>query len=261
MNIDLIMRTFRVKTRQSYKKIMDDVIARHVPNLSSKYKSKIEICVFCGTQDSLTKEHVLPRWTFGKSTEEFFITDINKSEQAYNKTTVPACAECNNGRLASIENYIISLFKETNLKDTFFNKNEIQNIIRWLEIIEYKFQILEIRRKFIKTKEVPNISYFRDIPISVMRKNIDYSPYKAIAEIRHSQKRITIKDKSLNENSLVVFKTKNESFYFFHHMNDFIYLELPEFKIALFYFYNRTFNTAKEASLEAMNIIESVYNT
>jgi hypothetical protein len=261
MSIDLIMRTLRVKIRHSSKKIMDDIIARHVPNVSSKNKSKIEVCVFCGTQNNLTKEHVLPRWTFGKSTEEFFITDINKSEQTYNKTTVPACAECNNGRLASIENYIISLFKETNLKDTFFNKNEIQNILRWLEIIEYKFQILEIRRKFIKTKGVPHISYFRDIPISVMRKNINYSPYKAIAEIRHSQKRITIKDKSLHENSLVIFRTKNESFYFFHHINDFIYLELPEFKIALFYFYNRTFNTAKEAYVEAMNIIESVYKT
>lgn len=261
MDIDLIMRTFRVKTRQNSKKIMDDVIVRHVPNLNSKYKSKIEICVFCGTRDSLTKEHVLPRWAFGKSTEKFFITDINKSEQAYNKTTVPACAECNNSRLASVENYIISLFKKTNLKDTFFNKNEIQNIIRWLEIIEYKFQILEIRRKFIKTKDIPHISCFRDIPISVMRKSIDYSPYKAIAEIRYSQKRMTIKDKSLNENSLVIFRTKNESFYFFHHMNDFIYLELPEFKIALFYFYNRTFNTSREAYLEAMDIIESVYNT
>lgn len=261
MNIDLEMKTVRIKIRQSSKKIMDDVVERHVPNVSSNNKSKVEICVFCGAQDNLTKEHVLPRWTFGKSTEEFFTTDINKSEQTYNKTTIPACAECNNSRLASIENYIISLFKNTNLKEIFFNKNEIQNIIRWLEIIEYKFQILEIRRKFIKTKVAPHISSFRDIPISVMRKNIEYSPYKAVAEIRHSQKRLTIKSKFLNENSLVIFNTKNESFYFFHHMNDFIYLELPEFKIAMFYFYNQTFTDSKDAYKEAMKIIESVYNT
>ncbi|WP_348810616.1 hypothetical protein [Flavobacterium maritimum] len=261
MNIDFGMKTVRVKIRQSSKKIMDDVVARHLPNVSSNNKSKVEICVFCGTQENLTKEHVLPRWTFGKSTEDFFITDTNISEQSYNKTTIPACAECNNSRLASIENYIISIFKNTNLKENFFDKNEIQNIIRWLEIIEYKFQILEIRRKFIKTKAVPTISFFRDIPISVMRKNIEYSPRKAIAEIRYSQKRIAIKDKSLNENSLVIFNTKNESFYFFHHLNDFIYLELPEFKIALFYFYNRTFNNSKEGYEEAMKIIESVYNT
>jgi hypothetical protein len=44
-------------------------------------------------------------------------------------------------------------------------------------------------------------------------------------------------------------------------MDDFIYLELPEFEIALFYFYSRTFNSSKEASEKAMAIIRSVYNS
>jgi hypothetical protein len=261
MDIEKLMRTLRINVRKNSKIIMDDVRVRHVPNRSSKEKSKIEICVFCGTQANLTKEHVLPRWVFGKCSKEFFITDANKSEQTYNKTTVPACANCNNHLLAGIENYIIDLFKYTNIKEDFFDKNEIQNVIRWLEIIEYKFQILEIRRKFIRSKEIPHISYFRDIPISVMRENIDYSPYKALAEIRGSLNRLSKRDKSLKQNSLVIFTTKNKSFYFFHKMDDFIYLELPEFEIALFYFYHKIFNSSKEASEEAMNIIKSVYNS
>lgn len=60
MNIDFEMKIVGVKIRQSSKKIMDDVVERHVPNTSSKDKSKIEICIFCVTKGNLTKEHVLP---------------------------------------------------------------------------------------------------------------------------------------------------------------------------------------------------------
>jgi len=135
----------------------------------------------------------------------------------------------------------------------------LQNIIRWLEIIEYKFQLLEIRRKFIKSKSSQYLEYLRDIPVSIMRANIDYSPSKAVTEIRLAQKRVTQKSKVSNQNSLVIFKTKNESFYFFHHLNDFIFLELPKFGIALFYFYSRKFENVEDAKNEAMEIINTVY--
>ena len=105
------------------------------------------------------------------------------------------------------------------------------------------------------------MEYLRDIPISIMRENINYSPNKAIAQIRLSQKRVTQKSKLKNENSLVIFKTKNESFHFFHHLNDFIFLELPKFGIALFYFYSRNFENKEEAKDNAMKIITSVYES
>lgn len=130
-----------------------------------------------------------------------------------------------------------------------------------MEIIEYKFQLLEIRRKFIKSKSSNYIEYLRDIPVSIMRENINYSPIKALAQIRLSQKRVTQKSKFENENSLVIFKTKNENFYFFHHLNDFIYLELPKFRIALFYFYSRNFENKVDAKDNAMEIITSVYES
>ncbi len=259
MIIDFKLKNLRIKVRQNSKQIMDDVLQRHVPKISLKDKPKTEICIFCASHDNLTKEHVLPKWIFEKCTIRFFTTDINGSNQTYNKTTIPACADCNNNCLANIESYIISLFKDIDLTKAFFCNQELQNIIRWLEIIEYKFQILEIRRKFTKSQSAGYFSYLADIPISIMRENIDYSPSKAAAQIRLSQKRITIKSKTKNENSLVIFKTKNESFYFFHQLNDFIYLELPEFKIALFYFYNRTFKNTKDAQDDAKDIIKSVY--
>ena len=259
MEIDVKIKNIRVKLRQNSKEIIDDVLERHVPKVSSKNRSKKEICVFCASQYNLTKEHVLPRWTFENCNKKFFVTGINGSEQSYNKTTIPVCADCNNNLLANIESYIISIFKETDLSTSFFNDEQLQNIIRWLEIIEYKFQLLEIRRKFIKSKSVQYIEYLRDIPVSIMRADIDYSPSRAVTQIRIAQKRVTEKSKVRNQNSLVVFKTKNESFYFFHHLNDFIFLELPKFGIALFYFYSRTFENVEAAKDEAMKVIKEVY--
>lgn len=259
MDIDIKLKNLRVKLRKNSKEIINDVLVKHIPRISSKDKSKKEICVFCANQNNLTKEHVLPKWTFENCTNKFFVTDINGSQQTYNKTTIPVCADCNNNLLSNVEKYIISILNDTDLSNSYFNNEQLQNIIRWLEIIEYKFQLLEIRRKFIKSKSSQYLEYLRDIPISIMRANIDYSPSKAISEIRLAQKRVTQKTKASNQNSLVVFKTKNENFYFFHHLNDFIFLELPKFGIALFYFYSRKFENVEDAKNEAMEIIKTVY--
>jgi len=259
MNVNDNFKCLRVKLRQNSNVVMEDILTRHLPRISAKDKSNKEICIFCASPENITREHVLPKWTFEKRTESFFITDVNGSEQTYNKTTIPACADCNNNSLASIESYIISMFKGIDLQETFFSNEDLHVIIRWLEIIEYKFQIMEIRRKFTKSKYADYIPYLADIPISIMRENINYSPSQAITQIRIAQKRITIKSKKERENSLVIFKTKSESFHFFHHLNDFIFLELPEFKIALFYFYSKTFVNTKDAHEAAMKIIKSVY--
>src|SRR5687768_13649671 len=110
MDINIKLKNLRVKLRQNSKVIMDDILERHVPRTSLKDKSKREICVFCANHNNLTKEHVLPRWTFENCTKKFFVTDVNGSEQTYNKTTIPVCADCNNNLLGNIESYIISIF-------------------------------------------------------------------------------------------------------------------------------------------------------
>jgi hypothetical protein len=57
----------------------------------------------------------------------------------------------------------------------------------------------------------------------------------------------------------VIFRTKNTSFYFFHGFNNFIFLELPKYQVAVFYFFNKVFETQKAAYEEAMKLIEEVY--
>ncbi len=65
------------------------------------------------------------------------------------------------------------------------------------------------------SKEHGYIKYLADLPISVLRENVDFSPSKAIQQIRNSNKRIAIKSKIGKENSLVIFKSKNKTFDFF----------------------------------------------
>lgn len=260
MEIDVKLKNLRVHLRRNSKNIIDDVINRNVSRNQGNIKFEKEICAFCATTSNLTKEHVIPRWVFENCTKKFFTTNMNGIEQTYNKTTIPVCADCNNNLLAHIENQINSILTNTNLADSFYSLKQIQNIIRWLEIIEYKFQLLEFRRTFKKAKSSEFIEFLKDIPLAIMREEIEFSPEKAITQLRNAQKRVTIKSKVKNINSLVIFKTKNKNFHFFHNINDFIFIELPKFQVALFYFYSRDFENIEQAKDEATKIIAEVYN-
>lgn len=260
MEIDVKLKNLRVHLRRNSKNIIDDVINRNVSRNQGNIKFEKEICAFCATTSNLTKEHVIPRWVFENCTKKFFTTNMNGIEQTYNKTTIPVCADCNNNLLANIENQINSILTNTNLADSFYSLKQIQNIIRWLEIIEYKFQLLEFRRTFKKAKSSEFIEFLKDIPLAIMREEIEFSPEKAITQLRNAQKRVTIKSKVKNINSLVIFKTKNKNFHFFHNINDFIFIELPKFQVALFYFYSRDFENIEQAKDEATKIIAEVYN-
>jgi len=260
MSIDHNLKSLRILARQNSKTIIDHVNEANFSRLKNHKVKLTDICMFCGSPDNLTKEHVMPRWTFENCTKKFFNTGVNGISQTYMKTTVPACATCNNIRLSSLEKYIYKLFSEVNPDLKYFKANETAKIILWLEIIDFKFEILNARRLFKASKKKGFIPYLADFPISVLRPNVNYSPSKAVSEIRRSQKRLTIKNKSNNFNSLIVFKTSNKSYHFFHTMDEFIFIELPQFEIALFYFYNKTFPTISGGYEEAMKIIDKVYN-
>jgi len=254
--LDLKLRSLRSLAKQNSRTIIDNISR----NNSRKGKGEFEICLFCGSSNDITKEHVLPQWTYDGDPTKFFITTINGLPQYYNKATIPACSICNNNRLNSLEVYIQNLFSETDLETTFFNNDELEKIITWLEIIDYKFQVLDARRTFLKSKENGYIPYLADIPLSVLREKVDYSPYKANSEIRKSLKRIVRKSKSLKVNSLIVFHTSNKGFYFFDRMDDYIFIELPQFRKAFFCFHNHTFSNSKKAQKEADKIIKQVYS-
>ncbi|MBZ4189326.1 hypothetical protein [Niabella beijingensis] len=248
----------RVGLRNNAKGIIESLDKKYISR-DGKKQNIPDICVFCGSSENLTKEHVLPRWVFENAPSKFFTTDINGLDQAYIKTTIPACLVCNSDILNSLEKYVQASFKNRNVKKQPFTVEELENVILWLEIIDYKFQILNARRRFRASKNLGYISYLADFPLSVLRKLVDYSPKKTITEIRRSQKRLLLKSKLKAINSLIVFKTTNNAFHFFHHMDDFIFLELPRQQIALFYFYKKKFTDKTIAYENAMKIINTLY--
>ncbi|MBS7565311.1 hypothetical protein KHS38_12935 [Mucilaginibacter sp. Bleaf8] len=96
-------------------------------------------------------------------------------------------------------------------------------------------------------------------PLYMLLPNKDYSPFQVLSAIRRSLRRLSIAKKYQHLNSLVVFKTTNKGFHFFHTLDDFIFLELPQYPIALFYFFNEEFETVKAAHDKAMSVIKKVY--
>jgi hypothetical protein len=252
MTTELLLLRKTVKANQS--NIIRGIKSEYY-NLNGNRES---FCIFCGTRLNLTKEHVVPRWIFEKCTKKYFVTSINGLQQTYNTTTIPACINCNGLLLNSLEKSIIKTLSIIDLKNSFFSIEELQNIIRWLETIDYKFQVLGFMRRFIKSDAIPYNDYLSKIPLSLYRTDLD-SDRQILAELRYSLKRISIKSKLKNINSLVIFKSKNKGFYFFHSFNKFIFLELPKYKIAMLYFYNQKFTTNRKAYQAAMKLIKEVY--
>src|SRR5690606_8467687 len=90
--------------------------------------------------------------------------------------------------------------------------------------------------------------------------NNELSSFQVLTAIRKSLKRLSIKSKYRHINSLVGFKTRNQSPHYFHALDEFIFLEMPQYQIALFYFYQDEFDTVDAAHERAMEIMKSVYS-
>src|SRR5437868_13341607 len=98
MEIDSRLKSLRITIRLEAKNILTHLFENHISRNNLKAKSK-ELCVFCGSSKNITKEHVLPKWTFEHCPTKYFVTDVYGQIQTYNKTTIPACADCNNNLL------------------------------------------------------------------------------------------------------------------------------------------------------------------
>lgn len=159
-------KLLRKNFRNNGKLIIDHIKRNHFDPWN--FAEEDDLCSFCGTAKDLTKEHVLPKWCFENDPERIFETVINESKQAFIKTEIPACSKCNNETLSKIEKHINNLFRRTDLSKDYYEYEESLNIIRWLELIEYKFHVLNLRRKFRRKQSSDFIPIFRDVPISVM---------------------------------------------------------------------------------------------
>ena len=246
--IDKRLIYLRKKIRNNGKKVIDALIDNHCT----------EICLICGSNENLTKEHVLPKWIFENNQKKQFVTNINRLSQSYSKTTVFACSECNSYIFGALERHLEIWFKQADLGSDFLNNEIIEKVIIWLEFIDYKFQVLNLRRKYRKAKDGEYVPYLADMPISIMQ-NISVSPSKVFSNLRSALKRLSVKSKARKMNSLLVFKTTNKNFHFFHKMNEFIFIELPKHEVAFFYFYIREFDTLIEAHNQAMKHMKMVY--
>ena len=252
---------FRKAVRHNVKKVIDYIGRNYVwrENDKAVTPSKELICMFCGSNELMTKEHIIPRWIFAKDTKAFFTVTLNGLDQTYNKATIPACLKCNSDLLNDLERFIQRLFTNRDVSADPFDWEEIQEIIRWLEHIDYKFQIYNITRRFKASKQVGKIPYLMDFPLYMLLPNKDYTPFQVLSAIRRSLKRLSIARKYDHLNSLVVFHTTNKGFHFFHTVDEYIFLELPQYQIAVFYFFKEKFNTVKEAFDKATTIIKKVY--
>lgn len=239
----------RKNIRANHKRIVDSIISH----------DKKDICIFCGSANNLTREHVIPKWTFGNRPEKYFTTNTNGLSQPYSKTTVPACSFCNSKVLSLLEHEIVRKFNNINLATDYFSDRDLNHIILWLEIIEFKFHILNMRRKYLKSKGGEFVPYLKNIPISILQDDASLTPSEVFYNFRKAIKRLAIKSKLNRYNALVLFKSINKEFHFFHKTNQFIFLELTEFGLGLFYFFDRKYDLNSQAQKEAMDIINEVY--
>lgn len=240
-------RELRRKIKLSQKYVMDSFLKDH----------KISLCFFCGCKSELTKEHVLPQWVFEKRTDKFFSATINDIPQNYMQATIPACSRCNNVLLSSVEDNVISILE--NVSPEYYTDDQKSLLIWWLELIGFKLQVLDLRRKFLKPKEGPFIPYLANIPLGIMRGGAVETPYQILLGVRQARRKL-IKMRKINEhNSLVIFNTSNPDMHFFHKSGKLIFLELPKYGVAFFYFYTEKFSTPQKAHDNAMDIIKRVY--
>lgn len=244
------LKNFRVKCRNNSVKVTSTIIDNHQASL----------CVFCGEKKNLTKEHVVPKWTFEGCPKREFLTQSNNQPHSYNKTTVQACKECNNFHLGFLEKYLKDIFNKTNLKNgEFFDVEDLENIVRWLELIDYKFQVHNLQKRFIRHRDSKYIEFLRDFPIAMFRQGQD-TPSKVFTEYRRAHRKLSKKSKIDRLNSLLIFHSKNPDFAFFHTVNDFLFIELPRMNIAILYFYVKNHKSPEEAHKEGSELIEHLYS-
>lgn len=254
-------QVIRVNARRNKRSITNFLVQNYLYRASGQAKTERvqPICIFCAATANITSEHVLPRWFFDKDPHRFFNTPINGLSHKYDQTTVPACSVCNNGLLSTLEKRILQLSLVHKQYQNFFKDEEKSDIIRWMEILDYKFQVFSLITKFRAIKGRGVIEYLSDFPVSVLDPNINYSPARVKRNLRQSLLRVSVKSKDEKLKSLITFQTRNTSMHFFHKGNDFLFLELPKYELALLYFCERVFENELEAKDAAMEVIGQHY--
>ncbi|HHL8680170.1 TPA: hypothetical protein ACQ8S6_001377 [Escherichia coli] len=238
----------RKRVKHSQKKVMDCIIVDH----------NADICVLCGSSDDITREHIIPQWAFESNTEKSLINKKNNQSTHYIKATVPACRVCNSDLLGVFE-YNLKKFL-TEKRGEELTDYEYDCIIWWLQYMGFKLQLMDLRNRFLRYKGGDYIPFLANFPVAMFWGNVDTTPGDVFRIIRKSRRNLMLKWKDKKHNSLMVFETSNKSFHFFHKVDEFIFIEMPQVKKAFFFFFNKEFDSHDLAHEECMKIIEKCYN-
>jgi hypothetical protein len=160
MFFDDALLQLRLIARKKGKYVMNKLFEEY---LNRNFNKEITTsCVLCGSEENMTKEHVLPKWVFENDPKRTFTTDVNQLPQKYIGTTLSMCSTCNTEILNTLELYIQRTLSEVDLKTKYYSSENWDNIIRWLETIDFKFQLMDITTKFRAHKEAGHIPFLAD---------------------------------------------------------------------------------------------------
>ncbi|MEF3545221.1 hypothetical protein V4S52_22265, partial [Citrobacter freundii] len=174
MNLKFSMLRQRIK--KSQKIVMDRIIADH----------NAEICVLCGSENEITREHIIPQWAFEADQTKFLINTKNNQSASYIKSTIPACRGCNSDLLGAFEDYLKRLFRDKDGSE--LNSYEVDCIIWWLQYIGFKLQLMDLRSRFLRYKGGDYIPFIADIPVAMFWGDIDTTPHKVFRPIRRTRR-------------------------------------------------------------------------
>lgn len=203
------------------------------------------------------KRTCIAKWLIESELHNTMKSSVNMQMATYNKAVVPACSICNNSILAYIENHIIKVIETIDTLNSSGDE-DLCNIIRWMEVIDYKLQVLDCRRKYIKYGNWEYDRLWGIFPVAMMRHFSEMNPWIAYDWLRNSQWRITVKAKIVGINSLVILKTRVRHFDFFTQPNEYIYISFPMYNVSLFYFIKKRYDDYENAAAEALRIIKQV---
>lgn len=237
----------RKKIKESQRLVMDSVIANH----------NVEMCMLCGSTQEITREHVIPQWAFESNQQKGLVNKKNNQSVNYIKATVPACKKCNSDLLGAFEDSLKRMLLDKRIDE--LASKDIDCIIWWLQYLGFKLQLMDLRSNFLRFKGKDYIPALSQVPIAMFWGDIDTTPNKVFRIIRKSRRTLMKKRKCAKYNSLGMFETSNKSFHFFHKVNEFIFIELPQVQKAFFLFYHKEFGDYLDSQKEYMEVIKKFY--
>jgi len=215
-----------------------------------------DLCVLCGSTVEITREHIIPQWAFGANPEKYLVSAKNNQPTTYIKATIPACRTCNSDLLGAFEDSLKRMLVEKEPEE--INDYDRDCIIWWLQYIGFKLQLMDLRNRFLRYKGNKYVPSLSDIPVAMFWGS-DTTPGQVFRILRKSRRNLISKWKDDKYNSLIIFTTSNENFHFFHKVDDFIFIEMPQIKKAFFFFFNKEHEEYEDAQKECKEIIEKVY--